>query len=98
MVVALLGVLKAGGAYLPLEPAYPTERLQFMLADTRVPILLTLEGLENKERKPILSKAEGMDNGLTQSSILDPPMKVVCLDRDGTAIAGESKDNPSVSA
>ena len=32
MVVALLGVLKAGAAYLPLDPDYPAERLAFMLA------------------------------------------------------------------
>ncbi|MDQ3252839.1 MAG: amino acid adenylation domain-containing protein, partial [Acidobacteriota bacterium] len=41
MMVALLGVLKAGGAYLPLDPAYPTERLRFMLEDAAVPIVLT---------------------------------------------------------
>src|SRR5690242_1416929 len=33
LVVALLAVLKAGGSYLPLDPAYPTDRLAFMLAD-----------------------------------------------------------------
>jgi amino acid adenylation domain-containing protein len=33
-VVAMLAVLKAGGAYLPLEPAYPRERLRYMLADS----------------------------------------------------------------
>ena len=32
MVVALLGILKAGGAHVPLDPAYPTERLRFMLS------------------------------------------------------------------
>lgn len=41
LVVALLGVLKAGGACLPLDPAYPAERLRFMLADTAAPVLLT---------------------------------------------------------
>jgi amino acid adenylation domain-containing protein len=40
MIVATLGVLKAGGAYLPLDPAYPRERLAFMLADTRAPVVL----------------------------------------------------------
>ena len=34
MVVALLGVLKAGGAYLPLDPDYPPQRVQLMLADS----------------------------------------------------------------
>jgi amino acid adenylation domain-containing protein/FkbM family methyltransferase len=41
MVVAILGVLKAGGAYLPLDPAYPRERLDLMMADARPSLLLT---------------------------------------------------------
>jgi amino acid adenylation domain-containing protein len=41
LVVAILAVLKAGGAYAPLDPAYPAERLTFMLADTAAPVLLT---------------------------------------------------------
>ena len=41
MVVALLGVLKAGAAYLPLDPEYPGERLQFMLEDAQASVLLT---------------------------------------------------------
>jgi aspartate racemase len=41
MVVGILGVLKAGGAYLPLDPAYPQERLEFMIADSEPAILLT---------------------------------------------------------
>ncbi len=41
MIVGVLGVLKAGGAYLPLDPLYPPERLAYMLDDAGVAILLT---------------------------------------------------------
>ena len=34
MVVGLLGILKAGAAYVPLDPAYPGERLAYMMADS----------------------------------------------------------------
>ncbi|MBW8877601.1 MAG: amino acid adenylation domain-containing protein, partial [Acidobacteria bacterium] len=45
MVVGLLAVLKAGGAYLPLDPDYPAERLAFMLADSKTPVVLAQERL-----------------------------------------------------
>ncbi|HYH79817.1 MAG TPA: AMP-binding protein, partial [Longimicrobium sp.] len=41
--VSLLAVLKAGGAYLPLDITLPPARLRYMLADARVPLLLTDE-------------------------------------------------------
>ncbi|MFE7296373.1 amino acid adenylation domain-containing protein [Streptomyces sp. NPDC057579] len=44
-VVALLGVLRAGGAFVPLDPAYPAERLATMLADAAVPVVVTEERL-----------------------------------------------------
>jgi amino acid adenylation domain-containing protein len=48
MVTGIIGILKSGGAYLPIDPAYPRERIQYMRADTRVSILLTtLAGREN---------------------------------------------------
>ena len=41
LVIALLAVLEAGGAYLPLEPAYPAERLSWMLEDSGAPVVLS---------------------------------------------------------
>ncbi|MBV9788691.1 MAG: AMP-binding protein, partial [Chloroflexi bacterium] len=51
LVIGLLGVWKAGGVCVPLDPDYPQERLRFMLADMRAPILLTQQSLI--ERLPI---------------------------------------------
>jgi non-ribosomal peptide synthetase component F len=48
MIVGLLGILKAGAAYVPLDPGYPAERLAFMLEDALVPILLTQQRLVGK--------------------------------------------------
>ncbi|HKV10807.1 MAG TPA: amino acid adenylation domain-containing protein, partial [Thermoanaerobaculia bacterium] len=45
MVAALLGILRAGGAYLPLDPAYPAQRLAFMLEDGGVRVALSRSGL-----------------------------------------------------
>ncbi len=45
LLVGLLGILKAGGTYLPLDPTYPRERLSFMLADSQAPVLVTQQHL-----------------------------------------------------
>ena len=41
MIVAMLGVLKAGGVYLPLDPDYPLDRLEYMIEDSRASLLVT---------------------------------------------------------
>lgn len=41
LVVGILGILKSGAAYVPLDPAYPPDRISFMLADAQVAVLLT---------------------------------------------------------
>ncbi len=43
MVVALVGVLRAGGAYLPLDPSYPEERLRFMCEDAQPVVVVSRE-------------------------------------------------------
>jgi len=52
MVVGLLAITKAGGAYLPMDPTYPRERLAFMLEDSRVGVLLTQRGLASVLPEP----------------------------------------------
>lgn len=45
MVVGILGLLKAGGTCVPLDPQYPSERLSYMLEDSAISVLLTQEAL-----------------------------------------------------
>ncbi|MHB8062806.1 MAG: non-ribosomal peptide synthetase, partial [Ruminiclostridium sp.] len=48
MIICILAVIKAGGAYLPLDPQYPTDRISYMLEDCKVRILLTQKHLQDK--------------------------------------------------
>ena len=48
MALAVMGALKAGGAYLPLDPEYPLERLSYMLDDAGVKVVLTAQDLESR--------------------------------------------------
>ncbi|MGW6213146.1 amino acid adenylation domain-containing protein, partial [Streptomyces sp. NPDC055109] len=44
LVCALLGVLKSGAAYVPLDPSYPAERLRYMVGDSAAPVVITQSG------------------------------------------------------
>jgi amino acid adenylation domain-containing protein len=52
LLVGLLGILKAGGAYVPLDIGYPRERVDFMLADSRISILVTQHSLADRLQAP----------------------------------------------
>ena len=47
MVVGLLGILKAGAAYVPLDPAYPQDRIAYMVENSEAPLLLTQASLKD---------------------------------------------------
>ncbi len=51
VVMAILGVLKAGAAYLPIEPRYPRARKRFLLEDSKAVLLLTQRALENSGKQ-----------------------------------------------
>lgn len=47
-IVSMLGIWRAGAAYIPLDPALPNERLSFMLTDSSVKVIVTHRGLESR--------------------------------------------------
>ena len=48
LVIGMLGILKAGAAYIPLDPAFPRERLAFMAQDSKLPVLVSHRGLRDE--------------------------------------------------
>jgi amino acid adenylation domain-containing protein len=83
--VCALGILKAGAAYLPLDPSYPIERLVFMLSDARPRVLITTNEMAAQllSEPPVL--AGGLSSGVCQ---------VIALDRDETLLADQPTESP----
>ena len=73
MIVGIMGILKAGGAFLPMDPTYPPSRLAFMLEDAQVPVLLTKNAVAEKLQ---LRDHAGIERD-----------RVVCLDSEWDAVA-----------
>jgi amino acid adenylation domain-containing protein len=71
MIAALLGTLKAGGVYVPLDPQYPRERLGFMMKDACVSVLITRAGLHEKlpPHQAVIVDLETSRAGIEQESV-----------------------------
>lgn len=61
LVAALLGILKAGGAYVPIDPNYPAERIDYVLEDSKAPVLISSE-IEDFEGTQVLHP-DSLDSG-----------------------------------
>ena len=68
LAAALLGVLLAGAAYLPVDPAYPADRIDFMLADARPVLVLTAPGITVPGTVPVLVLGESGRQAVSQAS------------------------------
>ncbi|EHV0738221.1 AMP-binding protein, partial [Salmonella enterica] len=73
MMVAVLAVLKAGAAYVPIDPGYPMERCRFMLEDTQSELILTLKSIVNNHSRPV-------EDNLTQQGYAQSKLLVIDLD------------------
>jgi amino acid adenylation domain-containing protein len=84
LVVGLLGVLKAGGAYLPLDPEYPPERLAWMLEDSRAEVLLTEARLRDR-----------LSSRKAKVICLDEDWEAMAAESDELPVRVMSADNPA---
>jgi amino acid adenylation domain-containing protein len=83
LVVGLLGILKAGGAFVPLDPSYPMERLEFMAADIAAPVMLVQESVVQRLGFPGTSNPAWLHG------------KSLSLEQNRADIAQESVENPT---
>ena len=77
MVVGLLGILKSGGAYVPVDPGYPPDRQSYMIEDSRALVLLTQASL-----------AEGLSGSGARVVVLDAGWEEIGRHPDGDLEGG----------
>ena len=63
LVASLLGVLKSGAAYVPLDPTYPGERLEQMIADSGVRVVLTLPDVQAARASGVPTRGRRITTG-----------------------------------
>ncbi len=76
MLVAIYGVLKAGGGYVPLDPNYPRDRIAFMIDDADMPVIVTQENLAGE--LPVAAKILCIDRDwqlITKQSTAPPQIQ-----------------------
>ncbi|MFJ7936972.1 non-ribosomal peptide synthase/polyketide synthase [Peribacillus sp. NPDC096622] len=77
MIVGLMGILKAGSAYVPLDPSYPESHLRYILEDTGIQVLVTNEALEGWIPEEVEAVCLDRDQAMiSRESTLSPICKV----------------------
>ncbi|WP_039991194.1 AMP-binding protein, partial [Vibrio azureus] len=87
--VAILAIMKAGGAYIPFDPVNPISRIDYMLTDSGVSVLLTenelLEHLKDNLETPLACKALRLDCDLSSLETYSTENPVWCNESDDLA-------------
>ncbi|WP_345025408.1 amino acid adenylation domain-containing protein, partial [Actinomadura keratinilytica] len=86
LIVAVLGVLKSGAAYLPIDVAHPAERIAFILEDAGAALLVTTGGFRNAPE------------GLPRVLLDDPATREAIGARDAAAVTDECRRRPLLPA
>jgi amino acid adenylation domain-containing protein len=94
LIVALLGIVKAGATYVSLDPSYPVERLTFMLRDTAAPVLLTQRKLRGRVEEYVKAAATPENDAAAKAS--PRPVTLLCLDSEWSRVAAE--DDTAIAA
>ncbi|MBC8756557.1 amino acid adenylation domain-containing protein [Kordia sp. YSTF-M3] len=81
MIIGILGILKSGGAYVPIDPAYPIERINYILEDTQTALVLSQSSLLTSLKQNTKAKLIALDKVDYQT-----------LDVSNLTIENQSKD------
>ncbi len=73
VIVSMLGVMKAGGAFVPIDPAFPAERINYTLEDSGAQVIVTNESLEGSYQHHKSIQIVQVEKAVLQSNTLDLP-------------------------
>ncbi|HET7288091.1 MAG TPA: amino acid adenylation domain-containing protein, partial [Pyrinomonadaceae bacterium] len=105
LIVGILGVLKAGGAFVPIDPTYPQERIDYMLADAGISVLLTKENFvaaeiarQPDENLPSIATPDNLAYAIYTSGSTGRPKGVLIQHRGVANLAFAQRDAFAVTA
>ncbi|MEU8196723.1 amino acid adenylation domain-containing protein [Microbispora amethystogenes] len=94
LVAVLLGVAKAGAGFVPVDPAYPAQRIAFMLGDAAPALVLCTGSV-----RPALQEAEGLlDGGIPECVVIDDPVVAASIRArpvSPVTVPGHAVDHPA---
>ncbi|MDR4225765.1 AMP-binding protein, partial [Heyndrickxia coagulans DSM 1 = ATCC 7050] len=73
VIVSMLGVMKAGGAFVPIDPAFPAERINYTLEDSGAQVIVTNESLAGSYQHHKSIQVVQVEKAVLQSRMLDLP-------------------------